>query len=138
MGREKVSKLIHAAYAKRSALPIRINREVKALQAMLASEAGGSRDLTGMQIVLIDRIAFKFACCRCIERHALKTGLLDEKTGALHSTLNQNYLAWANSLRLDLRELGSSRRPEDLLEDDWSEPDGETAAGKREKVKNGK
>jgi len=123
--------LIHAAYAKRSSLPIRINREVKALQAMLAEEVAGSRDLTGMQIVLIDRISFKFACCRCIERHALKTGFVDQKTGALHSSLSNNYLAWSNSMRLDLRELNSSRQPEELLAVDWSE----SASDKKEKVK---
>ena len=130
-----MSGLVHAAYAKHSKVPLRIKREVKSLQAMLAEEVAGSRDLTAVQIVLIDRICFKYSCCRCIERYVLKVGMLDEGKGELHSTLDKNYLAWSNSLRLDLRELGSSRKPEDLLEVDWSEPDGETAAGKKEAVK---
>lgn len=130
-----MGKLIHAAYAQRSKLPIRITREVKALQAMLASEAAGSSDLTGMQIVLIDRACFMFACCRCIERHALKAGMLDQKTGALHSTLNQNYLAWVGHLRRTLESLNSVRSSEDLLAADWDEPAKESAAGKKGKEK---
>ena len=130
-----MGKLIHSAYAQRSKLPIRITRKVKALQAMLAAEVGGSRDLTGMQIVLIDRACFKFACCRCIERHALKVGLLDQKTGALHGSLGNNYLSWAGHLRRDLESLKSIRSAEEILAVDWSEPDQKTAAGKKGKEK---
>ena len=130
-----MSNLTHAAYAKHSKVPLRTKREVKALQTMLATESAGSSDLTAIQIILIDRICFKYVGCRCIEQYVKKIGLIDEEKGLMRSTLDKNYLAWSNSLRLDLRELGSQRRPEDLLLADWSEPDSETAGDKSEKDK---
>lgn len=130
-----MSDIIHAAYAKHQKVPAPIKREAKALRSMLAEEVAGSGKLTALMIILIDRICFKYVGCRCIEQYVKKIGLIDEEKGLMRSTLDKNYLAWSNSLRLDLRELGSQRRPEDLLLADWSEPDSETAGDKSEKDK---
>jgi hypothetical protein len=120
----KMSNIIHAAFAKHQKVPARIKREAKSLRIMLIEEAAGSLDrLTAPQIILIDRICFKYVGCRCIEQYVKKIGLIDEEKGLMRSTLDKNYLAWSNSMRLDLRELGSQRKPEDLLTPaDWTEP----------------
>ena len=130
-GINKMSDIIHAAYAKHQKVPAPIKREAKALRSMLAEEVAGSGKLTALMIILIDRICFKYVCCRCIEQYVKKIGLIDEEKGLMRSTLDKNYLAWSNSMRLDLRELNSSRQPEELLAVDWSE----SASDKKEKVK---
>jgi len=65
-------------------------------------------DLTAAQRVLIDRAVSKLAVIRCIEEHVKETGVF--KGGELSSVLAKSYVAYTNSLRLDLEALGIDKR----------------------------
>lgn len=66
-------------------------------------------DLTTAQVVLIDRVISKLSILRCVEEHVRKKGVFT-KAGELISVLSKSYLAWANSIRLDLQALGINTR----------------------------
>lgn len=66
-------------------------------------------DLTAAQVVLIDRTISKLSIIRCIEEHVRERGVFT-KAGELDSVLSKSYLAWANSIRLDLQALGIDRK----------------------------
>lgn len=66
-------------------------------------------DLTAAQAVLIDRVISKLSILRCIEEHVREKGVFT-KAGELDSVLSKSYLAWANSIRLDLQALGIDKR----------------------------
>jgi hypothetical protein len=65
-------------------------------------------DLTAAQLVLIDRVIGKLGVIRCVEEYVRKTGIM--QGGALAPILRNNYLAWTNSLRLDLMALGIAKQ----------------------------
>ena len=66
-------------------------------------------DLTTAQVVLIDRVISKLSILRCIEEHVREKGVFT-KAGELGPVLSKSYLAWANSIRLDLQALGINTR----------------------------
>jgi hypothetical protein len=66
-------------------------------------------DLTAAQVVLIDRVISKLSIIRCIEEHVREKGVFTQ-SGELDSVLSKSYLAWANSIRLDLQALGIDKR----------------------------
>jgi hypothetical protein len=66
-------------------------------------------DLTMAQVVLIDRVTSKLSILRCIEEHVREKGVFT-KAGELGPVLSKSYLAWANSIRLDLQALGINTR----------------------------
>jgi hypothetical protein len=66
-------------------------------------------DLTTAQVVLIDRVISKLSIIRCIEEHVREKGVFT-KAGELDSVLSKSYLAWANSIRLDLQALGLDKK----------------------------
>jgi hypothetical protein len=67
-------------------------------------------DLTAAQRVLIDRAVSKLAVIRCIEEHVKETGVFKGKE--LSPVLAKSYIAYTNSLRLDLEALGIDKRAE--------------------------
>ena len=77
-------------------------RQLEATCADLAEHVGGSP--TALQTRLIDRIS----------RLELYLSKMDERANANGSTLSERdskqYLAWCNSLRLAMRDLGLDRR----------------------------
>ncbi len=66
-------------------------------------------DLATAQVVLIDRVISKLSIIRCIEEHVREKGVFT-KAGELDSVLSKSYLAWANSIRLDLQALGLDKK----------------------------
>jgi hypothetical protein len=66
-------------------------------------------DLTTAQAVLIDRVISKLSILRCVEEHVREKGVFT-KAGELGPVLSKSYLAWANSIRLDLQALGINTR----------------------------
>lgn len=66
------------------------------------------RDLTSAQGVLIDRAITKLGILRVIEEHVRETGVF--KKGQLDPALGTHYLAYSNSLRLELQALGINQR----------------------------
>lgn len=61
-------------------------------------------DLSTAQIVLIDRITTKLGVIRCVEEHIRENSVMQGDD--LAPSLKASYLAYNNSLRLDLQALG--------------------------------
>jgi hypothetical protein len=70
--------------------------------------AGQEESLTTAQLVLIDRAVSLLSVIRTIESSLSEDGIMKGK--ALQPILQENYLAYSNSLRLILRELGVGKR----------------------------
>jgi len=68
-------------------------------------------DLTAAQIIIIDRIISKLGVIRCIEEHIRENSVMVGHN--LASSLGTNYLAYNNSIRLDLVVLGINKRMAD-------------------------
>jgi len=72
-------------------------------------------DLTAAQLVLIDRAIGKLGVIRCVEEHVRKTGVI--QNGNVAPVLRDVYLAYSNSLRLDLMALGiGTKRAGEVLD----------------------
>ena len=74
--------------------------------------AGQEEDLSTAQLILIDRTISLLSVLRTIESSLSERGILQGKGQdlQLQPILANNYLAYSNSLRLILRELGIDRR----------------------------
>jgi len=65
-------------------------------------------DLSTAQIVLIDRITTKLGVIRCVEEHIRENSVMAGDD--LAPSLKASYLAYNNSLRLDMQALGLDRK----------------------------
>ena len=79
-----------------------IAREMEKAIEGLTEDVGGADQLTQGQLLLQDRILEKLVFMLCISQYAFKQDSIIGKDGRLLSCLGKNYLAFANSLRLDL------------------------------------
>jgi hypothetical protein len=70
-------------------------------------------DLSTAQIVLIDRVTTKLGVIRCVEEHIRENSVMVGND--LAPSLKASYLAYNNSLRLDLQALGLDKRFEEVL-----------------------
>jgi len=68
------------------------------------------QDLTTAQAIIIDRIVSMLGVVRCIEEHTRENTVM--VGGSLASALKESYLAYNNSIRLDLQVLGINERAE--------------------------
>ena len=73
----------------------------------------GEDNLTAAQIIIIDRVVSKLGVVRCIEEHIRENSVM--RGHDLAPSLKASYLAYNNSVRLDLRELGIDKRMEDRV-----------------------
>jgi len=72
------------------------------------------QDLTAAQIILIDRVTTKLGVIRCIEEHIKENSVM--RGHDLAPSLKAGYLAYNNSIRLDLQVLGiDKKQSEDSL-----------------------
>jgi hypothetical protein len=72
-------------------------------------------DLSAAQKVLIERALSKLCLLRCIEEQVREDGVF--RGGSLSHVLGEAYLAYSNSLRLDLQALGiNSKRTRKVLD----------------------
>ena len=69
----------------------------------ICDDLGGERSMTMAQIILTDRIVSKLGIIRCIEERIRESGTFQENSLAL--PLKESYLAYSNSIRLDLLAL---------------------------------
>jgi hypothetical protein len=83
----------------------RLAKMYKSVVGNLTSELGGEPTAHGQ--LLIQAAAFKSIKCRLAEIEMLRSD---------NQTLSVHYLAWANSLRLDLQALGLQRRQRKVME----------------------
>ena len=66
------------------------------------------QDLTAAQIILIDRIVTKLGVIRCIEEYIRENSVMEGKS--LAPCLKESYIAYNNSVRLDLQALGIDKQ----------------------------
>ncbi len=84
----------------------REGKTIIAARSALISAIGG--DPTPQESILIDRIVFKMLRCTLYEMATLQ--------GTTSGGSDHIYLAWANSLRLDLQSLGLTRKTKDVID----------------------
>ncbi len=68
------------------------------------SPTGSENDLSAAQKIMIDRVCNKLAILRCIEEEVREKGVF--AGDKLTHVLQESYVCYANSLRLDLMALG--------------------------------
>jgi len=74
----------------------------------------GEENLSTAEIILIDRVITKLGVVRCMEEYIREHSVMDGDK--LTSPLKVSYLAYNNSIRLDLQALGLQKRTsEDIL-----------------------
>jgi len=84
-------------------------------EGLIRDIGGQEADLTMAQLVLVDRAVSLLSVIRTIETSLSEDGIMCGKS--LQPILKENYLAYSNSLRLILRELGvDKRRTADALD----------------------
>ena len=90
-------------------------RYLTAVREGLIKDLGPTeQDLTAAQIILIDRVTTKLGVIRCIEEHIREHSVM--KGHDLAPSLKAYYLAYNNSVRLDLQALGiDKKQSEDSL-----------------------
>ena len=81
-----------------------IERYLTACRQGLINDLGGEENLSTAQAILIDRIISKLGCIRCIEEHTREGSVMVDQE--LAPALKSSYLAFSNSIRLDLQALG--------------------------------
>lgn len=84
-----------------------IRRYLTACRQGLINDMGGEENLSTAQAILIDRIISKLGCIRCIEEHTREGSVMVGQE--LAPALKCSYLAFSNSIRLDLQALGIDR-----------------------------
>ncbi len=88
-------------------------RYLSACREGLVRDFGGEENLSTAQLILIDRITSKLGILRCIEEHVKEGPVIRGQT--LAPALKKSYLAYSNSLRLDLQALGVDQKaPEEF------------------------
>jgi len=80
-------------------------RYLTAARENLVKDLGPTEEnLTAAQIIIIDRIVSKLGIVRCIEEHIRENSVMRGHNVA--PSLKTSYLAYNNSIRLDLQALG--------------------------------
>jgi len=91
-----------------------ILRYLMAVRQGLIQDLGPTEnDLSTAKIVLIDRITTKLGVIRCVEEHIRENSVMAGDD--LAPSLKASYLAYNNSLRLDLQALGLEKKGEAIL-----------------------
>ena len=92
-----------------------IRRYLTSVREGLIQDLGPTEvDLTTAQIVLIDRVVTKLGVIRCIEEYIRENTVM---TGdRLSTSLRESYLAYNNSIRLDLQALGIDKKQSETLD----------------------
>ena len=89
-----------------------VERYLTAVRQGLIRDLGPTEeDLTAAQIILIDRVVTKLGVIRCVEEHIRENSVMVGQN--LAPSLKASYLAYNNSVRLDLRELGINKKQTD-------------------------
>lgn len=93
-----------------------VERYLTAVREGLIQDLGPSeKDLTTAQLVIIDRVTTKLGVIRCIEEHTRENTVM--AGSRLSPSLRESYLAYNNSIRLDLQALGIDKRKADDVVD---------------------
>lgn len=97
----------------------KVSRALKRFADSLARDLGEDRleDLPLAKQILVVRASHKHAVCLRLENWALSQGQIIKSDGTIIAALGTHYLAFSNSLRLDLQALGLDRHPRDVYPD---------------------
>ena len=82
-------------------------------QGLIQDLGPTEHDLSTAKIVLIDRIITKLGVIRCVEEHVRENSVMVGDD--LAPSLRASYLAYNNSIRLDLQALGLEKKGEAIL-----------------------
>jgi hypothetical protein len=82
-------------------------------QGLIRDLGPSESDLSTAQIVLIDRVTTKLGVIRCVEEYIRENSVIVGND--LAPSLKASYLAYSNSLRLDLQALGLNKMSEEVL-----------------------
>ena len=74
----------------------------------LIDDLGGPESMTTGQLIIVDRVISKLGVARLIEEHCRENGVFRDQQ--LAPPLKESYLAYSNSIRLDLQSLGIEKR----------------------------
>ncbi len=86
-----------------------VRRYLSDVRNGLICDLGGSEgELTTAQQIMIDRVVCKLGVLRCLEEYVRENQVMLK--GDLVPALKERYLAYSNSVRLDLVALGLERR----------------------------
>jgi hypothetical protein len=110
------AQFLHGGYSKISKnIPLTVRRQVQAIREQLIRDIIGSVEpaLTAAQTILIDKTVNLYQVTLCLEAYIRREGPFRGKK--LDPVLGQNYLAYVNTIRLNLRELGISRKAGDVI-----------------------
>jgi hypothetical protein len=89
---------------------------IRATRQQLAVDLGSTWDeLPLQQRLLVEQVAVKATVLGAMAEYGLASGIVDPD-GKLWSPLGDHYLAWSNSLRLDLQALGLERKAKDVID----------------------
>lgn len=89
-----------------------IRKYLTAARENLIKDLGPTeKDLTAAQIIIIYRVVTKLGIIRCIEEHIRENSVMEGNE--LAPALKASYLAYNNSIRLDLMALGIDKRQAD-------------------------
>ncbi len=107
--------LRHAGYSSVSKdIPLSVRRQVQAIRDHLIRDIGGTEAaLTAAQVILIDKTVSLYQVTLCLEAYVRANGAFRGKK--LDPVLGQNYLAYVNTIRLNLRELGITKKAGDRI-----------------------
>jgi len=90
-------------------IPLAVRRRVQGVRDQLVRDIGGTEEaLTAAQAILIDKTVNLYQITLCLEAYVRREGPFRGKK--LDPVLGQNYLAYVNTIRLNLRELGITTR----------------------------
>ena len=107
--------LRHGGYSSISKdIPLTVRRQVQGVREQLIRDIGGPEPaLTAAQTILIDKTVNLYQITLCLEAYIRREGPFRGKK--LDPVLGQNYLAYVNTIRLNLRELGITTRAGDKM-----------------------
>ena len=105
----------HGGFLKTSqGIPLSVRRQVQGVREQLIRDIGGVEPaLTAAQTILIDKTVNLYQVTLCLEAYVRREGPFRGKK--LDPVLGQNYLAYVNTIRLNLRELGITTRAGDKM-----------------------
>lgn len=95
-----------------------LRRYLSNVREGLIEDLGGSKGEDGLstaKLVIVDRVISKLGVVRCIEEYHKRRPVIVK--GELTPSLGKHYLAYTNSIRLDLALLGIERRLGDIAID---------------------
>lgn len=84
----------------------------EAREGLIADLGPGEGNLTSAQGIIIDRVISKLGVVRCIEEYIKENTVM--KGDRLSPSLRESYLAYNNSIRLDLQALGLDKRTSEV------------------------